>query len=133
MASYTILGVEEFENKELAKSKIEGMGFDGAVVMHYTGSEDARKYDEQEADWDAYNYFWGYYYPAWGGVYNSTSNNDFTVSIETLFYSLKESKLIWAGISETKNPKNPAIVVGEIAEETAKYLQKQGLIAKKKK
>jgi len=130
--SYTILGAAEMDDKELAKSKIEGMGFDGAIVMHYAGSEDAKKY-EQESDWDAYNYFWGDYYPAWGAVYNSTTTDDVTVYIETMFYSLKESKLIWAGISATKNPKNPAKVVGEIAEETTKYLQKQGLIPKKEK
>jgi len=130
--SYTILGAAELDNKELAKSKIDGMGFDGVVVLRYAGSEDAKKY-EQDADWDAYNYFWGHYYPGLGAVYNATTTDDLTVYVETMFYSLKENKLIWSGISETKNPKNPAKVVGEIAEETAKYLQEQGLIAKKKK
>jgi len=132
VASYTILQDSELDDKELAKSKIDGMGFDGAIVMRYAGSEEAKKY-EGNTEWDDYNYFWGHYYPGFGAVYNATSNNDLTVYIETMFYSLKENKLIWAGITETKNPKNPAEVVGEIAEETAKYLQKQGLIAKKKK
>lgn len=129
--SHSFLGEAELDDKELAKSKINGMGFDGAVVMRYAGSEDAKKY-EGTAEWDAYNYSWGTYYPAWGAVYNSTSSNDLTIYIETMFYSIKEDKLIWAGISETKNPRNPAKVVGEIAEEIAKYLQKQGLIAEKK-
>ena len=129
--SYTILKEIELGDQELAKSKIEGMGFDGAIVMRYAGHADAKKY-EQKDDWEEYNYFWGVYHPAWGAVYNSTNPDDTKILIETMFYSLKEEKLIWAGITETKNPKNPAKVVGEIAEETVKYLQKQGLIAKKK-
>jgi hypothetical protein len=129
--SYTILKDTELGDQELAKSKIEGMGFDGAIVMRYAGTEEAKKY-EQDDNWEDYNYFWGVYHPAWGAVYNSTTPDDTKILIETMFYSLKEEKLIWAGITETKNPKNPAKVVGEIAEETAKYLQKQGLIAKKK-
>jgi hypothetical protein len=129
--SYTILKETELGDQKLAKSKIEGMGFDGAIVMRYAGSEDAKKY-ERDDDWEDYNYFWGVYHPAWGAVYNSTTPDDTKILIETMFYSLKEEKLIWAGITETKNPKNPAKVVGEIAEETAKYLQTNGLIAKKK-
>jgi hypothetical protein len=130
--SYTIIGDDELDNKELAKSKIEGMDFDGVIVMKYAGSKDQRKYDEEDSQWSSYTQFWGAYGAAWGGVYNAQTTNDLTVFIETLFYSLKEDKLVWAGISETKNPKNPAKVVADIAEETAKYLQKQGLIGKKK-
>jgi hypothetical protein len=130
--SYTILTLPELENKEYAKSKVEAMGFDGAIVIHYAGSEDERKYYKQEKDWDDYNYFWGVYYPAAGAVYNSTTTNYTHVFIETMLYSFKENKLIWSGITETKNPKNPAKVVGEIAEETTKYLEKEGLIPKKK-
>ena len=129
--SYFVLSAAEFEDKEYAKSKVEGMGFDGAIVMNYAYTGDSEKYHEQEKDWEAYNYFWGQYYPAWGGVYNSTSPNDTKLLIETKLYSLKEQKLIWSGITETKNGKNPAIVVGDIAEETAKYLRQQGLIAQK--
>jgi hypothetical protein len=54
-----------------------------------------------------------------------------SVYIETMFYSLKEDKLIWASISEVKNPKHAAQVVGDIAEVTTKQLQKEGLLPKK--
>ena len=130
--SYFVLSAAEFEDKEKARAKVEEMGFDGAIVMNYAYTGDYQKYHEQETQWEAYNYFWGQYYPAWGGVYNSTSDNDTKLLIETKLFSLKEQKLIWSGITETKNGKNPAVVVGDIAEETAKYLRKEGLIAQKK-
>jgi len=132
VASYTILTIPELEDKEHAQQKIQSMGFDGAWVMHYAGSEDEVKYHEKEEDWDDYNYFWGAYYPAAGAIYNSVTTNKTTVFIETTLYSFKDNKLIWSGITETKDPKNPAKVVGEIAEETTKQLQKDGLLPKKK-
>jgi hypothetical protein len=135
--SYTLISESELDDKEAAKAKITAMDFDGVIVMQNAGSKDERKYDPENvvgpgAPWYAYQDFWGYYGSGWGAVYNATTSNDLFVYIETLFYSLKDNQLVWAGISETKNPENPAKVVGEIAEETTKYLQKEGLIAKKK-
>ncbi|HSE42954.1 MAG TPA: hypothetical protein VLH08_19485 [Acidobacteriota bacterium] len=132
--SYLVLGQEELKDKDSAKAKITEMGFDGAIVLKYAGSQDQRKYDpgEGESVWYPYVGFWGFYSEGWGAVYNATTPNDLKVLIETMLYSIKEDKLIWAGISETKNPKNPAKVVAEIAEETTKHLQKEGLIPKRK-
>lgn len=135
--SYSIIADEDVNKMDIAKAAIEGMDFDGVILIRTADSKDQRKYDEEDAaktreDWAGYNAFWGYYGSAWGSAYNAMTTNDLTVYIETLFYSLKENKLIWAGMTETKNPKNPATVVGEIAEETSKFLQKEGLIAKKK-
>jgi hypothetical protein len=133
--SYEILSPEDLDNKEQAKSKIEGMGFDGAILMRTAGAKDAIRYDSEETEsvWYPYYGFWDVYSAAWGGVYNATSNIETSVYVETMFYSLKENKLIWSGISEIKNPKHAAQVVGDIAEVTTKQLQKEGLLAKKKK
>ena len=129
--SYTILQMDELDNKDLVKSKISGMGFDGVILMRYAGSEDEKKYEQTEG-WQNYDYFYGVYCPACGAVYNSTTPNGVKVYVETMLFSLKEEKLIWSGITETKDPKNPAKVVGEIAEEVVKTLQKEGLMEKKK-
>jgi hypothetical protein len=133
--SYMILSAAELKDPASAKPKIAEMGFDGAIVLKYAGSEDQRKYDPGEGTsvWYPYVGFWGYYSEGWGAVYNATTPNALKVLIETMLYSIKDDKLIWAGITETKDPKNPAKVVSEIAEETTKVLQKEGLIAKKKK
>jgi hypothetical protein len=130
--SYTLVGDDEINNQDAIRAKLEGTDFDGVILMRYAGSEDQRKYDEEE-DWQGQ---WNTLYGFWGGaaaaaVYNVTTTNDLTVFIETLFYSVNENQMMWAGICETKNPKSPAKVTAEIAEETAKYLQKQGLIPKK--
>ena len=136
VASYTIFGTDsEISDKEKAKATVADMGFDGAIVMSYAGSKDEFKYTEKDeySTFFPYNGFWDYYGYGWGAVYNATSNaGDIRVLLETKLFSLKEDKLLWSGITETKNPKNPAKVVGEIADETTKYLQKQGLLPKRK-
>jgi hypothetical protein len=136
VASYTIFGTSsEITDKDKAKASVAEMGFDGAIVLSYAGSKDEFKYTEKDeySTFFPYNGFWDYYGYGWGAVYNATSNaGDIKVLIETKLFSLKEDKLLWSGITETKNPENPAKVVGEIAEETTKYLQKEGLLPKKK-
>jgi len=126
--SYTIF--EDVDtDKDAAKAKIQEMGFDGIVLIRQADQPDTKKYDEKEAQsWNDYNWFWG----IWGGTYNAQFRDDNLLYLETLLFSVKDQKLIWAGITETKNPKNPAQVVGELAEENAKYLQKEGLIPKQK-
>jgi hypothetical protein len=51
------------------------------------------------------------------------------VSLETLIYSVPKNALVWAGMSETENPKKEASkVVAEVVKEAAKEMKKQGLV-----
>ena len=56
---------------------------------------------------------------------------DRTVSIETLFYSIAEDKLLWAGQSETTNPKDVRKFAKELVDAAGKAMRKDGLIKKK--
>ena len=53
-----------------------------------------------------YGGYWGGYYGyGWGGAYGGTEiRTDTIVIVETLVYSLKQNKLVWAGESKTTNP-----------------------------
>jgi hypothetical protein len=52
------------------------------------------------------------------------------VAVETLIYSLKDDKLLWAGTSRTTNPDTLSDLVTEVADAVAKQAAKQGLIAR---
>jgi hypothetical protein len=54
------------------------------------------------------------------------------VRVETLIYSVDRDELLWAGRSETTNPKekNIAKLVKDLADATGKELRKAGLIQK---
>jgi hypothetical protein len=78
-----------------------------------------------------YRGFWGggYYGYGWGGAWGaSTVRTDTIVSIETLVYSMKQNKLVWAGQSQTTNPSRVDGLVKEIVAAAAREMKKEGLL-----
>ncbi len=85
------------------------------------------------AYWSAPNYatFWGGGFYGWGygGMYSpGYVRTDTVVAVETLVYSLDQDKLVWAGMSQTTNPKDVGRLVHELSEKVARELRKQKLI-----
>jgi hypothetical protein len=84
----------------------------------------------------AYRSYWGGYY-AYGSdrlwavpvADGAGVPTDTIVTIETLIYSLRQNKLVWAGRSKTTNPQDVAALVKKLSAEAAKELQRQGLLA----
>lgn len=74
--------------------------------------------------------FWGGYYGyGWGAPYGGTEiRTDTIVSVETLVYSLRQNKLVWAGQSKTTNPTNVDNFVHEIVTAAVKELREQKLM-----
>jgi hypothetical protein len=50
--------------------------------------------------------------------------------VETLIFDVKADKLLWAGLSVTKNPKRVDEFMKDLVSSAAKQLQKEGLIRK---
>ena len=59
-------------------------------------------------------------------------DEDALVTIETLIFSVPQNKLLWAAVSETKNPKSARQLLADLVKVTAKELQKQGLATPRK-
>jgi hypothetical protein len=51
------------------------------------------------------------------------------VTVETLVYSLRQNRLVWAGESRTVNPSNMDAFVQELVAEAAETMKKQGVLA----
>ena len=67
---------------------------------------------------------------AWAGApstVQATSARTTVVSVETLVYSLKQDKLVWAGRSETTNPSRVDTFVKELANLTVAAHEEGGL------
>jgi hypothetical protein len=52
------------------------------------------------------------------------------VGVETLVYSLNPDKLLWAGMSETFNPRDVNQVVRHVAEKAAEKMSEEGVLTK---
>jgi len=130
VASYTVLNMEELKDKDLAKAKIEGQGFDGAVVVRYQGTDKRTEYVPGTAYSPGYyGSFYGYYGYASPVIYDPGYVAEYrVVQIETTIFSLPDEKMIWAGLSETEDPSSLQQLIDSVSQSAATELRKRDLI-----
>jgi hypothetical protein len=126
--SYRIVPKEELRNAEQARGWYEKAGVQAVVVLRVVTDEKRKTYTTSTWMSPYYSSFWGYYGYGWTAVYDpGYIRVDRVVSLETLIYSMAKNTLVWAGVSETENPKEPASVVAEVVKEAVKEMHDQGL------
>jgi len=128
VASYRMVPKEELQSADKARVWFERAGVEGVVAFRVVNDDRRRTY--VPATWTStyYTSLWGYYGYGWGAVYDPGYVRDTRiVSLETLIFSVPKNTLMWAGLSETENPKDGAKVVTEVVKEAVKEMQKQGL------
>ena len=129
LPSYNILNEAELRDKDQARGKILQMGFDGAVIMRPLRVEDRVNYVPGSSYPAHYASFWGYYGTVWPALYvPDYVYTDKIVQVETTIFSIKDDKLLWNTLSETKNPESAREVVLGIAKEIGKEARKRGLV-----
>jgi len=128
---YTLVDDSMVGNEAAARAAIEKSGAVGVVVMRPVGSDKEIVGTSTMYAGPMYGGYWGGYYGygwggAWGGGTNIQTNT--IVTVETLVYSLKQNKLIWAGQSKTTNPSQVDNFVRELSKAAAKEMKKAGLL-----
>jgi len=130
VASYSILGDDTDEAK--AKAAIEKSGAVAVVVMRPVAKEkEISSTPSSMYMGPMYGGYWGGYYGyGWGGAWSGGTQirTDTIVIVETLVYSLKQNKLVWAGQSKTTNPSKIDAFVREVAAGAGKEMKKAGLL-----
>jgi hypothetical protein len=131
IAAHTLLPAEDTMDKEQVRSHFEQAGVVGAVVLRAVDKQ--TEVTDSGASYFVTNYFtfYGYYGAGWHGIYDPghvTMDSFFT--IETLIYDVKNDKLLWAGLSQTKNPKRVDSFMKDLASAVADQLKKEGLVRK---
>jgi hypothetical protein len=128
VATYRIAPKEELQSADRAKGWFEKANIDGVVAMRPVSKDKRTVYNPGTWVNPYYSSFWGYYGYGWGNLYIPGSVDQETVVIvETTIYSVPRNQLLWAAVSETKNPKSLQRFVEELVKESVKELHKQGL------
>jgi hypothetical protein len=128
VASYRIVPKPELKDPDKARGWYERYVIDGVVAMRPVNSEKRTTYTPGTWVSPYYGTFWGWYGYGWGGVYvPGEVNRDTVVTVETLIFSVPRNALLWAAVSETKNPKTLGQFVEDLVKESVKELHKQGL------
>jgi len=131
VAAYRLIPKEETRVPEKAKGWFEQAGVQAIVVMRVVSADKETTYTPSTWVSPYYGTLWGYYGYGWGGMYvPGYSREDLVLVIETLIYSVPRNTLLWAGVSETKNPTQLQKVVADVVESAAKEMKKQGLVPK---
>ena len=133
VASYRIVPREELRDADRARPWYERAGVDGVVSMRLVKAETHKT--SSSAVWTSptYSSLWGYYGYGWGSVYVFDPGRDTpeTVAvIETLVFSVPQNKLLWAGVTESTDPKDAQRVIEDVVEATVEEMRKQGLLRK---
>ena len=128
VATYRIVPKEELKNPDHAKGWFEKSSVDGVVAMRPVSKDKRTTYNPGVWMNPYYSTFWGYYGYGWGSLYTPGSfEQDTIVVVETTIYSVPRDKLLWAAVSETKNPKDLQRFVQDLVKESVKALHEQGL------
>ena len=125
--SYTILP-EDPQDREVAKAALEKAGIDAVISMRVVSRE---RVLEPGFVSPYYGSLWGYWGRGWGSVYDpGYLNTELVVGVETMLHSLKDDKLLWAGMSETFDPDDVESAVKSIARKAVKKMDEENVLTK---
>jgi len=128
VATYRIAPKEELKSADRAKGWFEKANVEGVVAMRPVSKDKRTTYNPGTWVNPYYSTFWGYYGYGWNSMYIPGSvDQDTVVVVETTIYSVTRNQLVWAAVSETKNPKDLQRFVEDLVKESVKELHKQGL------
>ena len=132
IAAYTLIPSAELRDMERVKARLSEAGIDGIVLMRVIEEKQKVSYtNESPAFVPYYLRFSSYWDYGWREMYEPVRvATDTVVSVETLVYSLRRDKLMWAGTSRTVNPAQLPTFVESLADAATKEMQKQGLLAR---
>ena len=134
VAMYTIApsGVTPKEGETQTRAIVEAAGAKGLVVMRPVDVNHRTVNTATQSSASTYGGYWGGYYGiGWNDPwieFNPDTQTDLVITIETFVFSLPQNKLVWTGTTETINPRNAESFVHTLATETAKELQRLGLV-----
>ena len=130
--AHRLVPPEEMKDKERVRARLEQAGVVGAVVMRAVDRQ--QELTETTPAYWVSNYwtFSGYYSWGWGGIYDPGGvKMDTLITVETLIFDVKADKLLWAAVTETKNPKRVDTFMKDLVSAAANEVKKQGLVRKR--
>jgi hypothetical protein len=129
VAAYRLVPREELADPEKARGWFERASVEGVVALRVVSAEKERTYVPGVWATPNYSTLWGYYGYGWGAVYDpGYVREDRVVVIETLIFSVPRNKMLWAGVSETTNPKGTARLLEDLVDAALEEMREQGLI-----
>jgi hypothetical protein len=125
VTGYSLISMEDRGNVDRVKSILREAGVDGAAVFRLVSVDTQFQYNRGTV----YSNFWGYYGWAWPMVYDpGYLMMEKVVLIESNVYSVETGDLIWAGYTQTTDPKSSQKVIDDVARLVVRRMKQLGLV-----
>ena len=143
ISSFNLLSIDlntapekEAAIKEAILKIVDEYGNDAVVITRLAGFEETEVFSRSNRlarnVYVGYYGFYNYGY-AWDGAYAPTIYGEhMQISLETRLYDVKTESLIWAGESQTMDPKTTGQAIGQVIDVVMKELRKNGLLPESK-
>jgi hypothetical protein len=135
IAAYTLMPHSRPSTEAEARAAFENSGVQGIVVIRPVSVEKELVASSATYLEPRYGAYWGGYHGfgwsnPWALPVHTVADvrTNTIVTIETLVYSLRQNKLVWAGQSRTTNPMDVEALVRKLSAAAAMELQRQGLL-----
>lgn len=136
VSSYKVLHVSYpiFTTKQLGddtlkvKNMIKEQGYDAALIMRLITTKAKSTY-VQGGHNQAYNKNGIYYFPDYLNAGGYATDMEYIVSSN--FFSLKDGKLLWSGVTESTNPKKIDKLINGVAKEVVYKMKEDKFIPSK--
>ncbi len=127
--SYTLLP-PGLKDEAIAKAAFEKAGAVAVVVMRPLATDQQVSVSTTAYMGPSYRGWWGGYWGyGWGSPYGrSAVYTDTVITVEILFYSLEQNKLIWSGRSKTTNPSKVSSFVKELVSAAVWEMKSDGVL-----
>lgn len=135
VATYTLVPREELRDKDRAREWFERAHVEGVVTLRIVSVDKELSYGAVVWSSGYYGNYWNFYDASWNSVYAigtpiGKPRQDTRLAVETLLYRVADARLLWAGVSETTNPRDVGSYMKGLSAAVGKQLQKDGLIKK---
>lgn len=133
VAAYRAIPKEELADKDRAQQWFARTGVAGAVLLRVVNVDTTKEYSSVMFGAAYYQTFSGFYEYGTATIVPIGQGRDKTTyAIETLLYDVANGgKLLWAGMSETTDPKNIQTFINGLAKTVGADLEKKGMTKKK--
>jgi hypothetical protein len=128
VAAHSVMPKDDAQDEQKMRAFMQKEGFDGAVTLRYIAAG-AQTTEQPGLYVPSYTGFWSYYSYAWPLVYDmGYVKMDRVITMEAQIFAMKDDKLLWSGLTQSKNPKSAKTMVHEVVQAVGADLKKQGLV-----
>ncbi|BAO45265.1 hypothetical protein [Thiolapillus brandeum] len=133
-ASYVFMpDLQKYKDENQLKAVVDKAGADAVLITSLKDVEDRKTYVAPRMEYapamgGVYGYY-GYYMQTMTPVYTpGYTRSDKVVQLETRVFTVKDRKMIWAGVTESFNPSSSGNVIRELAATVVADMKKSGFI-----